>query len=289
MKMTGSRKKSMDGSEFFTREPGKGAGARKHGVIRCDDAGRYFVETDMSQRVVLMSSSRTDARGYLEHAAEPLHAVLRHEAREVLFVPYADVALDFDAYEAKVREALAAFGYRVTSIHHAADPLAALERAEAIAVGGGNTFALLKRLYDAGLVEAMRAKVRAGTPYIGWSAGSNVACPTIRTTNDMPIVAPPTLDALGLVPFQINPHFISGKPAGHHGESREERLGEFLEINAPEAVLALPEGSALLSDGVRGTVLGARGALHFRRATPPAALAEHHSFDLADIVGPAAR
>jgi dipeptidase E len=243
----------------------------------------------MSQRVVLMSSSRTDSLGYLEHAAEPLHAVLRRESRDVLFVPYAGVALDFDAYEAKVRDAFARFGYRVVSIHHAADPCAALARAEAIAVGGGNTFALLRRLYDARLVELMRDKVRAGTPYIGWSAGSNVACPTIRTTNDMPIVAPPTLDALGLVPFQINPHFIGGKPAGHHGESREERLAEFLAFNAPEAVLALPEGSALLSDGVRGTVLGARGALHFRRGVPPVALAEHQAFDLTEIVGPAAR
>ncbi|WP_323120375.1 dipeptidase PepE [Burkholderia alba] len=241
----------------------------------------------MSQRVLLMSSSRTDSLGYLEHAAEPLHAVLRREPRHVLFVPYAGVSLDFDAYESKVRDAFSAFGYRLESIHRHADPLAALGRAEALAVGGGNTFALLKRLYDARLVDAIRAKVRAGTPYIGWSAGSNIACPTIRTTNDMPIVAPPTLRALELVPFQINPHFISGKPPGHHGESREERLAEFLEINAPEQVLALPEGSALLSDGVRGTVLGARGALRFQRAEAPVVFAEHHTFELASVIGPA--
>ncbi|WP_321882130.1 dipeptidase PepE [Paraburkholderia bannensis] len=241
----------------------------------------------MNQRILLMSSSRKDHLGYLEHAGDQIHAVLRRETRRVAFVPFAGVTFSFDHYESIVRPVFEQLGYELEAIHRSADPRAAIERADAIAVGGGNTFALLKRLYESDIVEAIRARVAQGTPYIGWSAGSNVACPTIRTTNDMPVVQPPTLKALALVPFQINPHFIGGKPAGHNGESREERLAEFLDINAPEQVLALPEGSALLSDGANGTVLGERGALHFVDKATVRTLAEGATFALHDITGPA--
>ncbi|MBN3769714.1 MULTISPECIES: dipeptidase PepE [unclassified Burkholderia] len=241
----------------------------------------------MNQRFLLMSSSRKDALGYLEHATEQIHALFRHEARKIVFVPYAGVSFSFDTYEGMVKPVFEKLGYALESLHHSSDPRKTIENADAIAVGGGNTFALLKRMYDANIVDAIRARVHAGVPYVGWSAGSNVACPTIRTTNDMPIVQPPTLRALGLAPFQINPHFISGKPAGHNGESREERLGEFLDINAPEQVFALPEGSALLSDGTTGTVLGERGALHFASKTDVRTLAENATFPLASITGPA--
>jgi dipeptidase E len=241
----------------------------------------------MTQRILLMSSSRKDNLGYLEHAPEQIHALLRHEKRRIAFVPYAGVTLSFDTYEGFVKPVFEKLGYEVEAIHRSPDPRKAVEQADAIAVGGGNTFALLKRMYDAGIVDVIRGKVKSGTPYIGWSAGSNVACPTIRTTNDMPIVQPPTFRALGLVPFQINPHFISGKPVGHNGESREEHLSEFLEINVPEQVFALPEGSALLSDGVTGTVLGERGALHFVDATTIVSIEPDESFPLARIKGPA--
>ncbi|VBB16200.1 dipeptidase PepE [Burkholderia stabilis] len=241
----------------------------------------------MTQRFLLMSSSRKDALGYLEHATEQIHALFRHEARKIVFVPYAGVSFSFDTYEGIVKPVFEKLGYALESLHHSADPRKTIESADAIAVGGGNTFALLKRMYDANIVDAIRARVQAGVPYVGWSAGSNVACPTIRTTNDMPIVQPPSLRALGLVPFQINPHFISGKPVGHNGESREERLGEFLDINAPEQVFALPEGSALLSDGTTGTVLGERGALHFASKTDVRTLAENATFPLSSITGPA--
>lgn len=241
----------------------------------------------MTQRFLLMSSSRKDALGYLEHATEQIHALFRHEARKIVFVPYAGVSFSFDTYEGIVKPVFEKLGYALESLHHSADPRKTIENANAIAVGGGNTFALLKRMYDANIVDAIRARVHAGVPYVGWSAGSNVACPTIRTTNDMPIVQPQTLRALGLVPFQITPHFISGKPVGHNGESREERLGEFLDINAPEQVFALPEGSALLSDGTTGTVLGERGALHFASKTDVRTLAENATFPLASITGPA--
>ena len=241
----------------------------------------------MTQRILLMSSSRKDQLGYLGHAGEQIHILLKNEPRKVLFVPFAAVTFSFDSYEDRVKPAFDRLGYSLESIHHSDNPLAAIEQAETIAIGGGNTFALLKRLYDAGVVDAIRAKVMAGTPYMGWSAGSNVASPTIRTTNDMPIVQPPTLRALGLVPFQVNPHFISGKPAGHNGESREERLAEFLAINAPEQVFALPEGSALYSDGTHGTVLGERHALHFLGDGRVETLRENETFPLVRIKGPA--
>ena len=240
----------------------------------------------MTQRILLMSSSRKDQLGYLEHAAEQIHALLKHEPRKVLFVPFAAVTFSFDSYEDLVKPVFDRLGYQLESIHRSENPLAAIERADAIAIGGGNTFALLKRMYDAGIVDEIRAKVLAGTPYVGWSAGSNVACPTIRTTNDMPVVQPPTLRALGLVPFQVNPHFISGKPVGHNGESREERLAEFLAINAPEHVFALPEGSALYSDGTHGTVLGERHALHFLGDGRIETLRENETFALSRITGP---
>jgi len=241
----------------------------------------------MTQRILLMSSSRKDALGYLEHATDQIHTLLKHEKRKVVFVPFAGVTFSFDTYEGIVKPVFEQLGYELEALHHSSDPRRTIENADAIAVGGGNTFALLKRMYDANIVDAIRAKVRAGTPYVGWSAGSNVACPTIRTTNDMPIVQPPTLRALGLVPFQINPHFISGKPAGHNGESREERLAEFLDINTPEQVFALPEGSALYSDGTTGTVLGERGALIFPAKDQIERLAENASFPLTRIQGPA--
>jgi dipeptidase E len=239
----------------------------------------------MTQRILLMSSSRKDQLGYLEHAGEQIHVLLKHEPRRVLFVPFAAVTFSFDSYEDLVKPAFDRLGYALESIHRSDDPLVAIEQAEAIAIGGGNTFALLKRLYDADIVDAIRAKVVAGTPYVGWSAGSNVASPTIRTTNDMPVVQPPTLRALGLVPFQVNPHFISGKPVGHNGESREERLAEFLAINAPEQLLALPEGSALYSDGTHGTVLGERHAVHFLGDGQVETLREHEIFPLTRIKG----
>jgi dipeptidase E len=241
----------------------------------------------MTQRILLMSSSRKDQLGYLEHAGEQIHALLKHESRKVLFVPFAAVTFSFDSYEDLVKPVFDRLGYPLESIHRSDNPLAAIEQADAIAIGGGNTFALLKRMYDAGIVDAIRAKVIAGTPYLGWSAGSNVACPTIRTTNDMPVVQPPTLRALGLVPFQVNPHFIGGKPVGHNGESREERLAEFLAINAPEQVFALPEGAALYSDGTRGTVLGERHALHFLGDGRVETLCENETFALSRITGPA--
>jgi dipeptidase E len=192
---------------------------------------------------------------------------------EVLFVPFA--LADHDAYLAKMRSLDFAAGRRLVGLHRAADPAAALAGAEALYVGGGNTFRLLDRLQRLGVLPLVRDRVRAGLPYVGISAGTNLACPTIRTTNDMPIVQPATLDGLGLVPFQVNPHWFDGPTyvktaAGFHaygGETRDERLREFLEEN-DRVVLAIGEGGVLRVEGRTATLDGAPARLFRRGATP---------------------
>lgn len=238
---------------------------------------------------LLMSSSRMGSLGYLEHAASQLDTILEGTSRKVLFVPYAAVSFSYDAYEELAAPPFTNAEAQLTSIHRFDDPVAAVREADVIAVGGGNSFALLTRLYGAEIVAEIRERVtNHGTRYIGWSAGTNVATPTIRTTNDMPIVEPPSFGAIGLVPFQINPHFIPGKPAGHNGESREERLAEFTAINPGEEVLGLVEGSALHVTGTRGTILGDNDALVFSGSKPVRTIAAGASFELAEIQGPVA-
>lgn len=240
-------------------------------------------------RALLMSSSRKDNLGYLEHAGEQLALVLgeqedRPKPTRALLIPYAAVSTSFDTYEELAKPAFAAHGVELTSIHHRDDPVQAVREAEVIAMAGGNTFALLNRLYAAGLVEEIRQRVTAGSAaYVGWSAGTNVATPSIRTTNDMPIVEPPSFAALRLVPFQMNPHFIPGKPVGHNGESREERLGEFIDINSAEEVLALYEGCALWVTGDRARIIGDREALVFSHGADVRTIAPGESFALSSI------
>ena len=180
----------------------------------------------MSRRLLLISSSRTHSTGYLDHCAAEIGDFLGPVGR-VLFVPFA--LRDHAGYAATARERFAAMGYRLDSLHEAGDDPAAAARAvaeaEAMFIGGGNTFRLLKTLYDLELLAPIRRRVEAGMPYLGASAGSNVACVTIRTTNDMPIVEPPSFDALDLVPFNLNPHYLDPDPGStHRGETREERI-----------------------------------------------------------------
>lgn len=215
-------------------------------------------------RLLLLSSSRAGNTGYLEHAKPMIEDFLASTSvKHVLFIPFAGVGKSFDIYLEQVRPAFEALGLRVEGIHQVPDPQEAVRRAETIAVGGGNTFALVKRLYDANLMEVLQERVAEGTPYIGWSAGSNIAGPTLCTTNDMPIVEPPSFKTLGLVPFQINPHFLSGKPAGHNGESREERLSEYLALNPDSLVVALREGTALWREGDALRLVGEFDGLTF--------------------------
>lgn len=194
--------------------------------------------------LLLLSSSKVDNTDYLEHAASYIQQHLGL-IKEVLFIPYAGISIGFDDYETKVAEAFLTLGYTIRSIHNTKNPKQAIEQAKAIAVGGGNTFCLLDSLYQNDLIDSLKAKIKDGTPYIGWSAGSNIAAPSIKTTNDMPIIEPLKFDALNLLPFQINPHYIDGNPVGHHGETREMRINEFLTINPEQTVVGLPEGTAL--------------------------------------------
>ncbi len=237
------------------------------------------------KRLLLMSSSRKGSLGYLEHAHGQITQWAQGKVKKVLLIPYAAVTYGFDAYEDKVRPTYEKLGMEVTCIHRFSDAVKAVEKAEAIAVGGGNTFALLQRLYANKLVGAVHDAVENGLPYMGWSAGANVACPTIRTTNDMPVIEPPSLASFNLVPFQINPHFISGKPAGHNGESREERLAEFLAANTKESVFALREGSALLVENDQASLLGDLDALIFRQGGVTETLPVNGKFPLRHING----
>ena len=214
------------------------------------------------RRLLLVSSSTVHPTGYLDHC-EP--SVKRHfaDAGRVLFVPYALAGRD--GYAATARKRFERMGLEMESIHTAADPVRAVEQAEGMFIGGGNTYRLLKCLYDGGLVEPIRRRALDGMPYMGASAGSNMAGPTIMTTNDMPIVYPPSFDALNLVPFQINPHFIDADPTSTHmGETRETRLKEFLEEN-DVIVLGIREGTMLVVEGDGMTLEGERGGVLFRR------------------------
>jgi len=218
------------------------------------------------RRLLLLSNSTQHGRGYLDHAFEELLSVL-DGARRVLFVPFA--LHDRAGYTAKFRERMAAAGIEVDELAADATGRRRIEAAEAVFVGGGNTFRLLKTLHEAGLVTPLSARARAGMPYLGASAGINIAGPTIRTTNDMPIVEPPSFDALALVPFQINPHYLDPDPGSTHmGETREQRLVEFLEEN-DRVVVGLREGGWIRVEGDRGWLGGAKGARIFRRGAEP--------------------
>lgn len=194
--------------------------------------------------LLLLSSSRVGNTEYLHHALAMIKAKLEG-VTELLFIPYAGVTLNYDDYTAKVQNALAEIGIKVTGIHQYDDPIIAINSAQAIAVGGGNTFHLLHQLYQHKLIKPIQNKVAKGTPYIGWSAGSNIAGLTIRTTNDMPIIEPLSFDALQLVDFQLNPHYTDHNPAGHNGETREQRLAEFMVLNPTTPIVAIVEGTAL--------------------------------------------
>ena len=187
--------------------------------------------------------------------------------KRVLFFPFA--LYDRDAYAAKAKTRFGAIGFSVESAHEASSIHKALEETDAIFIGGGNTFRLLKALQDLELIEPIRRKVGRGAPYIGSSAGSNVAGPTIKTTKDMPIVQPRSFDSLGLVPFQISPHFLDPDPNSRHmGETQEERIVQFLEEN-DTPVVGMREGAWLVVEGDRVMLKGLTGARIFRRGKDP--------------------
>jgi len=209
-------------------------------------------------RLLLISSSTVHGYGYLDHAAPHIERIL-HGRKRVGFIPFA--LADHAGYTAQLRERLARYGVDVSMIAAPAD----VESVDAIFTGGGNTFRLLKALYDRELIEPIRDAVKNGVAYIGTSAGTNITAPTIRTTNDMPIVEPPSFNALSLVRYQINPHYIDADPSSTHmGETREERITQFHEEN-DTPVVGLREASQLLVENGTTTLLGDRSARVFRR------------------------
>ena len=206
-------------------------------------------------RLLLISSSNVHGFGYLDHPEPAIRAFLG-AGRRVAFVPFA--LRDHAAYTAKIRERLARMDLEVVSTDH-------LDAADAIFVGGGNTFRLLKTLYERDLLSPIRDRVRAGLPYLGSSAGTVIAAPTMMTTNDMPVVEPPSFNALALISFQLNPHYLDPDPQStHKGETREERIREFLEENETP-VVGLREGSTLRVENDMTTLLGEKTARIFRR------------------------
>ena len=221
----------------------------------------------ITSRVLLISNSTVHGRGYLDHAEEAIGGFLG-PARSVLFFPFA--LHDRDGYAAKARERFEVMGYRVESAHSVENAQEAIKRTDAFFIGGGNTFRLLKALQDLDLIEPIRRRVReVGVPYIGSSAGSNVAGPTIKTTKDMPIVQPRSFEAIGLVPFQISPHFQDPDPNSRHmGETQEERIIQFLEENETP-VLGMREGAWVVAEAGTVRLKGTNGARIFRRGNEP--------------------
>lgn len=197
-------------------------------------------------KVLMLSSSRVGSESYLEHAI-PMINVHLASINELLFIPFAGVSINWDDYTAKVQTALPHL--KIIGLHQCTDVKQAIQSAQAIAVGGGNTFNLLHQLYQQDLMTLIQDKVKQNIPYIGWSAGTNICGNSIRTTNDMPIVQPKSFDGLNFIPLQLNPHYTDYRASGHNGETRAERIREFCVLNPTTPVIGIREGCALLLKG----------------------------------------
>lgn len=220
--------------------------------------------------LLLLSNSRSPDGSYLVHALAEI-ATIAAGRKRALFIPFAAVTDPWEAYTEKVREVFTEAAVAIEATPVPSESCDAVATAEMIVIGGGNTFRLLGECRRRGLLEPIAARVRDGVPFIGWSAGANLACPTICTTNDMPIVDPEGFGALSLVEFQINPHFTNALPAGHQGETREKRIAEYLRLNPEGTVVGLPEGDWLrVTDNA--TVLGGPHAAPVFRAGRPIAM-----------------
>lgn len=219
-------------------------------------------------KLLLASTSRLYGQGYLEYLVEELKFFF-DGARQIVFVPYARPGgISWDEYTDIAGKGFEPLKINIIGIHQLKNASLELPKADGIFIGGGNTFVLLKTLYDTGHFEAISRAVRSGVPYMGSSAGSNVAGLTIGTTNDMPIVYPPTFQAFGFVPFNINPHYLDPLPdSTHMGETREQRISEFHFFNT-QPVIGLREGSWLLVEGKKTELRGSLTARIFRKDQP---------------------
>lgn len=230
----------------------------------------------MTRNLLLISNSTNPGEEYLGWPRPYIKDFFESfDVNRILFVPYAGISLapnlqaSYDKYEANVQGVFEKLGFEIYSIHRMADPIKAVQEAEAIAIGGGNTFHLVSEMHKLGIMDAIRNRVLEGIPFAGWSAGSNVACPTLRTTNDMPIIEPPSFNCMNLIPFQINPHYLDKNPEGHGGETREARIEEFLIINPDIAVVGLREATLLLVHGNNMSLLGSRPMRLFKAGQAP--------------------
>ncbi|MBL7952718.1 MAG: dipeptidase PepE [Flavobacteriales bacterium] len=199
--------------------------------------------------LLLLSNSTLPGEPFFQWPKPHVAPFLQGKKR-MAFVPFAATEDYLDTYVERVTPIFGEMGCEVVSLHKESDPALALASCDVVAIGGGNSFLLLRSLYRTGLIKAIANRVKDGMPYLGWSAGSNVTCPTIMTTNDMPIVEPPSMKAMHLIPFQINPHYTEATIPGHGGESRDQRIAEYLALNPQMKVVGLREGSLLhLRDG----------------------------------------
>lgn len=229
------------------------------------------------KKLLLISNSTNPGEPYLGWPRQYIKDFYStHNVRDVLFIPYAGVNLSnegieksYDVYEQKVSAVFSELGLNLKSIHKFSDPVEAVKNAESIAVGGGNTFHLVYMLHKNKLIEPIRNRVLDGMPYSGWSAGSNVACPYLKTTNDMPIIQPESFDCLNLVNFQINPHYLDHNPVGHGGETRQQRIEEFLAINREVKVVGLRESTLLQIDGNSIKLMGNKPLIIFEYGKDP--------------------
>lgn len=233
------------------------------------------METTNLQRVkslLLISNSAVPGEEFLQNSISQIEDMLRG-VESLCFIPHAAVTISMDSYFEKFKNRLSHINIGVESLHNSSDPIQTIAQAGAICVGGGNTFALIDRLQKLGVTDIIRERVEQGTPYIGWSAGSNIAAPRISTTNDMPIVEPQSFDALNLIPFQINPHYTDSTIQGHGGESREDRIMEYMELNRDSYVVGLREGMMLKLSGSRLELIGDNSMRIFKYGEPPRELA----------------
>lgn len=236
------------------------------------------------KRLLLISNSTNPGEPYLGWPRPFIADFMSGTGvKDILFVPYAGVNLakesiekSYDVYEKRVQDVFRELGYNINSIHREKDPVLAVKKARAIAVGGGNTFHLVCELHRHNLVPVIRERVLEGMHYMGWSAGANVACPTLRTTNDMPIIQPASFETMNLVPFQINPHYLDANPEGHGGETRQQRIEEFLAVNRTMTVIGLREATLIQVEGDRYELKGSRPMRVFRYEQEPE---EKNSFD----------
>lgn len=229
-------------------------------------------------KLLLISNSTMKGEAYLDYPKHEIQKFLGDTPKTAVFIPFAAVTFSFDEYCAKVEQRFAEIGHHVVGIHTFDDPVKAIEHAEAIVVGGGNTWQLVRMLHEQKLMNPIREKAFYGTPYIGWSAGSNVACPTLRTTNDMPIIDPLGFDCIGMVPFQINPHYTDENPEGHGGETREQRIQEFIEVNPKCYVAGLREGTMFKIENDSIALIGDRPCRIFKKGQEPRELSAGDDF-----------